>query len=52
MVEAYSVASPEAVCAQVLEPFEETLSLDNLPAGTYTIYLNGEKIGDITVIKG
>ncbi len=36
--------NPEAMCTQALVPFEETVSLPvaGLPAGTYTIRVNGE----------
>jgi hypothetical protein len=42
-VEITTVRDAEAVCAQVLAPFEERIALDvyGLPAGTYTIDVNG-----------
>ena len=40
-------ADSELMCIQVLEPFEERISLptENLPDGSYTIFVNGEEIG-------
>jgi hypothetical protein len=42
-VEITTVRDPDEVCAQVLTPFEERFSLDvyGLPAGTYTVDVNG-----------
>lgn len=48
-IEVYSVVKPDQICAQVLEPFKATLSLDGHPAGTYSIWVNGAKVGDIVV---
>lgn len=41
-VEITTIRPADAVCAQVLEPFEErvTLDVDGLPAGTYTADVN------------
>lgn len=46
-IQAYSVVDPAMVCAQVLQPFDVTVSLGSYPAGRYTLWLNGEKIGEI-----
>lgn len=42
-VEITTARPTEAVCTQALEPFEERISLDvhGLPAGTYTVDVNG-----------
>jgi hypothetical protein len=45
-VELYSVINPEKACVQVLEPFEETIELGTFPAGHYTVWVNGEMIGE------
>ena len=49
-VEVYSVVDPEMICTQVLEPFAENISLpvQNLPDGTYTVYVNGELVGEFS----
>jgi putative hemolysin len=38
-----TIRPADAVCTQAVEPFEETISLDvqNLPAGSYTVDVNG-----------
>jgi hypothetical protein len=49
MVEVYSVADPEKVCAEMLQPFDESISLNTLAAGSYTVYINEEELGKIKV---
>ena len=46
IVEAYSVVDPDVVCAQVLQPFEESLALGTYPGGHYTVWINGEMAGE------
>jgi len=46
MVEVYSVADPDRVCAEVLEPFEEAIDLGSFPTGHYTVWVNGNQIGE------
>jgi hypothetical protein len=43
-VEAFSVRDPDAMCIQVLEPFQENVNLGSYPDGEYTLFLNGEEI--------
>lgn len=45
-LQAYSLADPNEVCAQVLEPFEQNVYLGSFPAGHYTVWMNGELIGE------
>lgn len=45
-VEVYSVANPDEVCVQVLAPFEAEIALDAFEEGEYTVWVNGEEIGD------
>jgi hypothetical protein len=49
LVEAYSVADANAICAQVLVPFEESLPLEGLPAGTFAVVLSGQYLGEVVV---
>lgn len=42
----YSVSNPNKSCAQVLKPFEESIDLGTLPAGHYTVWVNGEAAGE------
>ena len=44
----YSLVDPHTVCTQVLEPFEANISLGSFPNGTYTIFVNDEKVEEIT----
>lgn len=48
-VEAYALAEPDKMCAQVLKHFEATIRLEQLPPGQYSVWLNGTKTGDILV---
>jgi hypothetical protein len=45
-LEVYSVADPSAVCAQMLEPFEQNIPLGSFPAGHYTVWVNGRQMGE------
>lgn len=47
-VELYSLADPESICVQVLEPFDTNISLGSFPEGEYTVWVNGEEVGEIT----
>jgi hypothetical protein len=45
-IEIYSVADPNAICAQVLQSFDASLPLGSFPGGHYTVSVNGERVGD------
>jgi hypothetical protein len=46
MVDAYTVVDPNMMCIQVLKSFSETIELGTFPAGHYTVWVNGEMIGE------
>jgi len=46
MVDVYSVVDPNLVCIQVLQPFDANVSLSSFATGHYTVWVNGEKIGE------
>ena len=46
-IDLYSVTKPDAICAQVLGPFDASIPLKGLPPGKYTIWVNGEQIAEI-----
>jgi hypothetical protein len=48
-VEAYSLSKPDEICVQVLEPFEVNVPIQDLPAGTYAVIVNGNPVGEIAV---
>lgn len=48
-VSVYTVFNPDMVCTQVLKFFEIAVPMDVLPAGTYHVAVNGEKVGDFTM---
>ncbi len=45
-IEVYSLADPEQMCAQVLEPFEENIPLGSYKEEGVSFYVNGEKVGE------
>jgi hypothetical protein len=44
----YSLVDPNTACTQVLKPFEANLPLGSFPSGKYTIFVNDEKVGEIS----
>ncbi|HKX75219.1 MAG TPA: hypothetical protein VJR05_07500 [Acidimicrobiia bacterium] len=44
-----SVAEADAVCAQVLEPFEFSIPLGDFESGSRQVTLNGQPVGDFEV---
>ena len=48
-VEAYSLAPVGQVCIDVIQDFTTDVPLGVLPSGTYSIWLNGETIGEVSV---
>ncbi len=40
--EVYSVSQADMLCAQMLEPFEAVLKLENFSADAFTVLVNGE----------
>lgn len=46
IVEVYSVADPDRICTQVLQPFEESLDIGTYPSGHYTVWVNGQMAGE------
>ena len=47
-IEVYSVVSPEAICAQVLEPFDASIPLLGLPSGISIVWVNGAQVATVT----
>jgi hypothetical protein len=45
-VEVYSVIDSAQVCTQVLEPFEISVGFGSFPTGHYSVWVNGEMIGE------
>jgi inhibitor of cysteine peptidase len=42
VVDVYSISNPDAMCIQVLEPFEVNYPLGSFPPGSYSLWVNGE----------
>lgn len=49
-VRVYTTVDPAVTCMQVLEPFDESIAipLDGLEDGEYSVWLNGEQIGEFS----
>lgn len=47
-VEAYSSQDAALACIQVLQEFEESIPLGAFSTGSYTVWLNGEEVGDFS----
>ena len=45
-VAVYTVVDPNMICTQVLKPFTENIELGTFPRGHYTVWLNGEMVGE------
>lgn len=45
-VEVYSVINPAETCIQVIEPFEANIMLGSFETGHYTVFVNGEMVGE------
>ena len=49
MVEAFSLQDPALACVQVLEEIEERLPIGSYSQGSYSVWLNGELVGEFDV---
>lgn len=45
-LDVYSVADPNAVCTQMLQPFEQSIYLGSFPSGHYTVWVNGKQAAE------
>ncbi len=47
-VEVYSLAEPDVICIQIVQPFDVNLPLGSFTDGPYTVLVNDQKVGEIT----
>jgi hypothetical protein len=47
VMKTYSVFDPRVICLQVIQPFNVTVPLNNLPINDYTVWLNDQLVGEI-----
>lgn len=47
-MELFSLADPQSICTQALEPFETDINLGAFEEGEYTVWVNGEQVGEFT----
>ena len=48
-VEMWTLLEPDAVCIQVLQPFEVNIPLGSYESGSYTVYLNDKEVGEFSL---
>ncbi|MGW8251179.1 MAG: hypothetical protein ACWGO1_11095 [Anaerolineales bacterium] len=48
-VEMWTLTDPDAVCIQVLQPFETNIPLGSYETGSYTVFLNGKQVGEFSL---
>lgn len=48
-VDVYTLIDPAQMCIQVLQPFQEEVSLGSFPAGSYTVLVNGNEVGTVAI---
>lgn len=46
LLDAYTVVNPELMCIQIVKPFQVKIDLGTFPGGHYTVWVNGEQIGE------
>ncbi len=46
-LEVYAVADPNAVCVQMVQPFEQNVYLGSFPAGQYSVWVNGKQVAEL-----
>jgi len=51
-LDVYSVLDPGVICTTVLEPFTASIPLGSYTTGTYTVLVNGEKLGEFNPAVG
>lgn len=49
MLEVYTVVDPNALCAQNLQPLEQTIYLGTFPSGRYTVWVNDSQVANFIV---
>lgn len=47
MVEVYALTNPKMMCVQMLKPFEAQFALGSFAAGVYSVWVNGQQVGEI-----
>ncbi len=45
-LDVYSVFDPKTNCVTVIQPFQVTFSLGSFPSGHYSVYVNGQLLGE------
>ena len=45
-LDVYAVVDPGDICITVIEPFSASIPLGSFEGGTYSVWVNGEKLGE------
>jgi hypothetical protein len=46
MVDLFSLVNPAEVCIAIIQPFETSVVLGKFPHGRYTVWVNGQQVGE------
>jgi hypothetical protein len=46
VVDVYTITDHNMMCIQVLEPFHENVELGTFPTGHYSVWVNGDLVGE------
>jgi hypothetical protein len=46
MVDLYSLVNPGEVCIAIIQPFDTSVVLGKFPLGQYTVWVNGQQVGE------
>ncbi len=46
-IDVYSLVDPSAACIQVIQDFSEQVALGSYAEGTFSVWVNGEKVGEL-----
>jgi hypothetical protein len=46
MVELYSLVNPNEICITIVQPFDASVILGKFPGGHYTLWVNGQQVGE------
>jgi hypothetical protein len=49
LVDLYSESDPGLACIQIIEPFDVSIPLGSYAEGSFTVWLNAEKVGEISL---
>jgi hypothetical protein len=49
IIHVFTTSNLKAACLKMAEPFDQTIRLSKIPTGSYTVWFNGNKLGEYSV---